>query len=207
MKNKIIGLLLTLLAMISVPLLVTDSTVFKEVQQTFSAEKTEGSGKELHITEALAGNFRKKYGNETLKALAIILNTNYKSNPNSFLSKEKRLSRNAFLKKYPKNGEKYYALITNAVKSTRGKYITYKGKAVYIPYFHLSRGYTLASRKYPYIKTTASPWDCLEKSFKNNQNTTGVSINGINALCQRGLSCTEALNSYLNGAKTTAART
>ncbi len=76
--------------------------------------------------------------------------------------------------------------------------LEYKGKAVFIPTASLSIGFTQEHPDYPYIKSVASPWDCTHKDFVyGKEYARGISMAGINYLCENGMSYTEALKWYL----------
>lgn len=209
MKKKLIGLLLVLVTMVSIPLFAVENSAYKEAVAVFAHKSDKkNENEQSKILGITAAKFRKEYSEETLKAIVIILNTNYMENKNNFNLNDSKdyLSQKEFNKKYGNDAEKYYSMIENATESAKGKYITYKSKAVYIPFFYLSEGYTERSLKYPYIRNSASPWDCLSKGYKENNNTTGVSLNGLNTLCKKGLSCKKALKWYLQDIKITAAK-
>ncbi len=76
--------------------------------------------------------------------------------------------------------------------------LLYKGSSVYIPYSSLSSGNTSQSNKYPYMTAVASPWDCNNVSFVYGKDyAEGLSIGGINSLCENGMSAEDALRWYL----------
>ena len=76
--------------------------------------------------------------------------------------------------------------------------ISCKGETVYIPTATLSKGYTEADDSYPYMKSVASPWDCTNKNFVyEKEYPEGISLHGINYLCNEGMSAKEALKWYL----------
>ena len=122
---------------------------------------------------------------ETLKALLVLVRNNlevsgYENNTEDFENKAELQER-----------------LKNLLKSTETE-LLYKGKKVYIPLAELSSGYISTSDEYPYIKTTASPWDCLSPKFIYNKDyAPGISIYGIDYLCKEGLSSEEALTYYL----------
>ena len=76
--------------------------------------------------------------------------------------------------------------------------LKYKGKAVFIPTASLSIGFTQEHPDYPYMKSVASPWDCTHKDFVyGKEYARGISMAGLNYLCENGMSYTEALKWYL----------
>ena len=191
MRRKLIGLLLILAIMASVPIINSGYKIKKDTKTLLSSHKLT---KEEIITGIAANNFCKHYENETIKALILILNTNYKANK---IDKKDILSKDDFIRKY-KKGQEYYSNIENTVKEMSDQYITYKNKAVYIPYFKISKGCTEKDKKYPYLKSSACPWDCLKKDFKPESKSVGVSINSLNEICKRKADYKKALAYFVN---------
>ncbi len=191
MRRKLIGLLLILAIMASVPIINSGYKIKKDTNTLLNQHKMT---KEEIIVGVAANNFRKHYDNETIKALILILNTNYKANK---INNKDILSKDDFIKKY-KNGQEYYSNIENTVKEMSDQYITYKNKAVYIPYFKISKGCTEEDKKYPYLKSSACPWDCLKEDFKPESKSVGVSINSLNEICKQGADYKKALTYFVN---------
>lgn len=191
MKKKITGLLLILAIMAAIPLVFSKNKIKIDTESIFQSKHSE---KIELISSAAAYYFRESYSDETLKALVLILNSNYKTGK---LSKNERLSKRDFLRKY-KKGRDYYSKIENTVKKLSDRYITYKNKAVYIPCFNLSKGYTEKSKEYPYLKSRACPWDVQAKGFNKKSESIGISLNSLNALCKNGESCEKALEHFLD---------
>ncbi|MCH5303453.1 MAG: hypothetical protein J1E41_01195 [Ruminococcus sp.] len=191
MRRKIIGLLLILAIMASVPIIHSGNKIKKDTKSLLSK-------KNLTMDEAalgvLANNFRRDYDNETLKGLVLILNTNYKVNK---INTKEIIGKEEFIKKF-KNGEEYYSKIENTVKNMSGKCITYKDKEVYIPYFTVSKGYTEKNKKYPYLKDAACPWDCMNKDYIKSEESVGVSINSLDKICKSGANYKEALAHFID---------
>lgn len=76
--------------------------------------------------------------------------------------------------------------------------IKYNDKSVFIPTSSLSSGYINTSEEYPYIKAVASPWDTYQKEFVfGKEYPSGISVAGINYLCNEGESYKDALRWYL----------
>lgn len=76
--------------------------------------------------------------------------------------------------------------------------LLYEGESVYIPTSSLSAGRTATNTAYPYMKAVASPWDCLSEDFVyDKEYNCGVSMNGLNYLCENGMDYKEALRWYL----------
>lgn len=188
MKKKITALLLILAIMAALPLVLNLNNI------TINAKKDKNLSRNEIITGIAAYNFRKHYNKETLKAIILILNTNYTTKK---FNKNEIMSKTDFTAKF-KKGEEYYSNIEKTVKEMENEYITYNNKAVYIPYFKVSKGYTENSKKYPYLKACGCPWDTYKKDFKNSDNTVGISINSLDKLCGKGLSYKKAVEYFLN---------
>lgn len=141
-----------------------------------------------------AAKYREGYGIETVKAIALILNTNYKLKPESF-------GKNDFLYKEDASGNisEVYSDIEGAVNSVKEKTLCKDGKAFYIPFSQSSNGKTSASRDYTYLEAVASPWDCFEEGCDEGDVCVGVSLTGVNYLCSNGESFENALLWYLPG--------
>lgn len=191
MKKKILGLLLILAIMASIPLVFNNKKIDLN---TFLKNNPRKNTKTETITNIAANNFRKHYNDETLKALILILNTNYRLNKTD---KKDSISKEAFIKKY-KNGKDYYSKIEKTAKNMKDEFITYHSKPVYIPYFKISKGYTETSKKYPYLKASACPWDKIKKDYNNSKNTIGISINSLDKICSLGTNYKDAVKRFLN---------
>lgn len=190
MKKKIAGLLVILATMAAIPLVLNNRNIVINPNLIKNEEKMT---KNEIITSIAASNFRKHYNKETLKALVLILNTNYKAGK---INKNEIISKSEFLKKY-KNGKDYYSNIENTVKNMKDEYITYRNKAVYIPYFKVSKGYTSESKKYPYLKATACPWDIIKKDYKQSKSKVGISVNSLDKICSLGANYKNAVKRFL----------
>lgn len=191
MKKKITGLLLILAIMAAIPLVFSKNKIKIDTKSIFQSKYSE---KIELISSAAAYYFRESYSDETLKALVLILNSNYKTGK---LSKNERLSKRDFLRKY-KKGRDYYSKIENTAKNLSDRYITYKNKAVYIPCFNLSKGYTEKSKNYPYLKSRACPWDVIEKGYNKKAVSVGISLNSLDRLCENGMNYNTALEYFLS---------
>lgn len=78
--------------------------------------------------------------------------------------------------------------------------ISYKGRLVAIPMVPQNGGFTSTNDEYPYIESVASPWDTFSSSYiRGGIYPCGVSIYGINYLCENGMSYKESLLWYLPG--------
>lgn len=176
MKNKILGFLFILLILAVIPLVNLNKASISKALPVFSDNNDH---KTSLIAQKADATITDNYCDEAVKAVIIILNTNYKCDKNSFSTSDK--------KSYNSKTEKY-------VRELAGKHIVYKGKISPVPYFRYSKGYTATSAKYPYIKNSACPWDC----GKNSDNIEGVSLNSLNELCKNGLNAEQALKHFLS---------
>lgn len=179
-----------LAVMAGLPIIVSRSKLHINAKNSV---KTSISSQNKPVVNAAAYHFRKHYDEKTLKALILILNSNYKAKK---LNKHDSIDKNDFIKKY-KNGKNYYSKIENTVKELDGEYITYKNKPVYIPLFKVSKGNTDFSKKYPYLDAAACPWDKIKKDFKSSGKEVGISVNTLDKLCAQGLSYKEAVGYFL----------
>ena len=189
MKKHMIALILAAAFLIVVPILTVRNNAANDKNNDFISNKENNSD---YLTEILANEFREEYCSEGLKAVGIILNSNYKSG-----EKIQSLNKSEFIKKY-KNGEKYYSLIEKTADEIGDKCITYKGKAVKLPYYYTTNGN--CDDEYSYLKNTANPWDLINKNYTYDSKP-GISLNSLNELCKKGLSCEESLSRYLKDIK------
>ncbi len=189
MKKKLIGFLLILTIMAGVPLFTVKNNCSGEISGAMNQDKNENV-----LTGLLAAKFRKEYTDEALAALAVLLNSNYNSAKEKYnLDKpETYISKKVFLKKC---GDSYYSKIENTAKKYKNTLIKRKGKAVMVPIFYTSAGYTEPSKKYPYIRACAAPWDLLKNSTSSK--TTGISLNSLNELTKQGYGYKKALEYFL----------
>lgn len=83
------------------------------------------------------------------------------------------------------------------IYNSNNEILTFEGKPVAIPAGVCSNGFTEADGGVEYLEATASPWDAFSKRYSKSLSCRGVSADGINYLCQSGLSAEEALGWYL----------
>ena len=124
-----------------------------------------------------------------------MINTDYEINPEYFDldDKEIYLSKEELIN----SDKEYYSKIESIVSSIDKKTLTVKNEKIFIPYSQTSCGYTLDSEDCEYITSVASPWDCFSQDYDENTECIGVSVNGINYLCQNGATAEQALKWYL----------
>lgn len=219
MRIKVIFIIIFLLTMAFLPIIVSKCTATKTTAASVStadyAEKptdnsTENSEKstikpqqessesKAELTDAelcgmVAANYDESYCDETLKALAVILYTNYCLAPDDYNLKDSRI---CILESNAENSVKEnYNTIKSAVSAVYKKALCSNGKVLYIPFTSSTNGKTSSSSEYPYLTAVASPWDSYSNA--NNDEHCGVSLNGINYLCNDGYSYAQALQWYL----------
>lgn len=219
MRIKVIFIIIFLLTMAFLPIIVSKCTATKTTAASVStadyAEKptdnsTENSEKstikpqqessesKAELTDAelcgmVAANYDESYCEETLKALAVILYTNYCLAPDDYDLKDSRI---CILESNAENSVKEnYNTIKSAVSAVYKKALCSNGKVLYIPFTSSTNGKTSSSSEYPYLTAVASPWDSYSNA--NDDEHCGVSLNGINFLCNDGYSYAQALQWYL----------
>lgn len=219
MRIKVIFIIIFLLTMAFLPIIVSKCTATKTTAASVStadyAEKptdnsTENSEKstikpqqessesKAELTDAelcgmVAANYDESYCDETLKALAVILYTNYCLAPDDYDLKDSRI---CILESNAENSVKEnYNTIKSAVSAVYKKALCSNGKVLYIPFTSSTNGKTSSSSEYPYLTAVASPWDSYSNA--NDDEYYGVSLNGINYLCNDGYSYAQALQWYL----------
>lgn len=219
MRIKVIFIIIFLLTMAFLPIIVSKCTATKTTAASVStadyAEKptdnsTENSEKstikpqqessesKAELTDAelcgmVAANYDESYCEETLKALAVILYTNYCLAPDDYDLKDSRI---CILESNAENSVKEnYNTIKSAVSAVYKKALCSNGKVLYIPFTSSTNGKTSSSSEYPYLTAVASPWDSYSNA--NYDEHCGVSLNGINYLCNDGYSYAQALQWYL----------
>ncbi len=219
MRIKVIFIIIFLLTMAFLPIIVSKCTATKTTAASVStadyAEKPtdnsteisekstikpqqESSESKAELTDAelcgmVAAIYDESYCEETLKALAVILYTNYCLAPDDYDLKDSRI---CILESNAENSVKEnYNTIKSAVSAVYKKALCSNGKVLYIPFTSSTNGKTSSSSEYPYLTAVASPWDSYSNA--NNDEHCGVSLNGINYLCNDGYSYAQALQWYL----------
>lgn len=194
------GLLLILMALLPFTAVKCSDGTKNEIKLTSSTVNSKsGNNNNADTNEILVGLTaaicNENFSDEAIKAIAILINTDYEVSPDYFDLEDKEiyLSENTLY-----NSQKeYYSRVEEIVKSMNKKNLTVKNKKVLIPYSQISCGRTLDSEDCEYITSVASPWDCFSQSYDENAECIGVSIIGINYLCQSGASAEKALKWYL----------
>jgi hypothetical protein len=83
--------------------------------------------------------------------------------------------------------------------SDRELYLSENGKLRAIPFAAISNGCTVVGTDFPYLSPVASPWDCLNAQADEQAACVGVSLYGVEYLCEQGYSAEQALCYYLPG--------
>lgn len=208
MKIKIIVLIIVFLIMGAIPVITINNSYLhsnpdNSTSTTSPITKDTTVEKKLSEKEILAGllnaQYTENFSSEALKAMAVILQTNYKANKESFdlSKKEVFLSENDMKEKHNNSYEEIKQKIQLAINSVEEIYIYNKGKIAYIPFSKCSSGFTIRDDKYPDLLSVASPWDSLSKNFSTDNKCVGVSIEGMNFLTKNNNGYEKALMWYL----------
>lgn len=201
MKKKVIALTIFLLFMAFVPFLAAKCSSANTLKPTIQHSKsTSDTAYNTNLENKIlcglvAANYKDGFSEETLKAIAIILNTNYKYDKKSFDTTDKSVC--IFEKDADSKLKDIYPQIKSAVESSKNTIITYNDKPCYIPFSDISNGNTVDSDEYKYITAVASPWDCFANNYDKNCKCVGISLNGIDYLCKNGDSAEKAIKWYL----------
>lgn len=162
--------------------------------ETTATEKVNISKSEKEILCGLvAAEYRDEYCDEALKALAVILYTDYSLSPESFDLSDKNVCI------YKENADESinFTRIESAVDGVYKKTLCVDGKAFFVPFSYVSDGKTEKSKDYPYLYSVASAWDFYSQDYSDKAECIGVSMYGVNYLCENGSEFTDALKWYL----------
>ena len=180
MKKIIAAFSALLLAMAALPVTVVS---FSRGLPSPAADASSDSPQSVLLLAA--GLCPKDCCDETLRAALIIARTNQKAGyvqtPN-FDSDKELLSR-----------------LTGVYYSEKELYLSDNGQFRAIPCAVISNGCTVVSAEFPYLSPIASPWDCLNAQADEQAACIGVSLCGVDYLCERGYSAEQALCYYLPG--------
>ena len=190
MKKKIICMAIIFSLMLIIPFFTVEN------KENFSAKDKFLSKNQ--VCELLSNEFRTEYNTETLKVLAIILQSNYKADKFTL----EYMSKDDFYNKYGEKSDEYYKKIKEAANKTYKKIILHKKSEIYIPYSYVLKSSTDNSDM-KYFKNVATPWDCLRAEYTAGA-TEGISLNSVNQLCKNGYSYEKALNYFMNDIEITA---
>lgn len=199
MKEKVTSILILLVLMALLPFISVkcsnQNTLF-----TYSKKESGTSTKSTDDNELIYGlvaaKYKSEYSEDTIKAITIILNTNYKANSKLYDLENKTdfLNKDEFCNLFSK---KEYGKIKSIVDSVNETTMLFNNKLKIIPFSETSNGKTITDKNYNYISAVASPWDCYFDTYNENNHCVGVSLSGINYLCKNGFTYKEALLWYL----------
>ena len=194
------SLLLVLMALLPFTAVKCSSDTDKSKNRlTSSTSKTKIDTKNSDNNKILVGLTsalcNENFCDEAIKAIAILINTDYEVNPDYFDLEDKGVYSSK--DNLDNSLKEYYSKIHRIVNSMDKKTLTVNNEKIFVPYSQSSCGYTLDSTDCEYITSVASPWDCFTESYDENSQCIGVSINGINYLCKNGVSAEQALKWYL----------
>lgn len=203
--KKITACILILVMMAVIPFSAYKCSNIKRVNNTVIS-KTENNEKEDKSDSSNIDNYEiisgitaalcnKDYCDEALKATAILISTDYSVKPEHFdLDNDNIFMDND---KIDNSNKEYYSKVENIVNNLGNLYLSVKNKKVFIPYSKATCGYTYESDDCKYIISVASPWDCFSKEYREDTECVGVSLYGINYLCENGATAKQALKWYL----------
>lgn len=212
MRIKVIFIITFLLTMAFLPIIISkcsaqntavasystaDEVLNRQTKPSVQSKTQSQKSTELSQAELCgltAANFEENYSEETLKALSVILYTNYTVSPDDYDLTDSEICLPE--SKAENSVKENYNKIKSAVSSVYKKTLCKNGKTFYIPFSNCTNGRTSANSEYPYLTPVASPWDCYSNANSESE-YYGVSLNGINFLCNDGSSYEEALLWYL----------
>ncbi len=185
MKSRIAAIICLLILMALIPAAVVGMSG-NNIKMTSSTPDTavKSDDKSQTVINTAVSLCGKDFCDEALKAALIIAESNYlsgtkmKTNDNS-------------------SDKELYNRVEQIYNSNNKIYFTYNEKAVYIPCSACSNGATVTSGKYEYICPVASPWDCDCPEYNKDIACEGISMYGVNYLCEKGYSAEDSLEYYL----------
>lgn len=185
MKSRIAAIICLLILMALIPAAVVGMSG-NDVKMTSSTPDTavKSDDKSQTVINTAVSLCGKDFCDEALKAALIIAESNY-------------LSRIKMKTNDNSSDKELYNRVEQIYNSNNEIYFTYNEKAVYIPCSPCSNGATVTSGKYEYLSTAASPWDCDCPEYNKDIACEGVSIYGVNYLCEKGYSAEDSLEYYL----------
>lgn len=203
MKLKLISIILFLVIMAILPLTVVKCS-FSNCNSEYSDIKNDDSehinneqanDKNALLCGLVAAQYDESYCDKTIKAIAILMQSDYDAEPQKFDLKNKDI----YLSKDEAGNsvKEKYSDFEKAVNSVSEIKITKGDKPLYIPFAKISNGQTIADNEYDYLSPVASPWDCFNVNYEPESKCTGVSFCGVDYLCRGGMTAEEALKWYL----------
>ena len=198
MKKRLSALALLLFAMAALPLSIvrchfsepaketTDSaateaeTITTEKPSERTEKQTEKTDKDRETAVSYAASLcDEDFCDEAVRAALILANTNL-----------------PFLDGSDYNSDSELKEHVEAINNSDSE-LLWHGEKHFIPCSPLSGGATQTDSDYPYLRSVASPWDCLDEKYGENADCAGVSMRGVNYLCRRGFTAEESLLHYL----------
>lgn len=180
MKGKIIAFIVVLAAMATLPLV----SIHFERQLSASSAATADepqSEKSKAVCSRACAMCQPSYCDEALHAALIAAESEYRYKP---------------FQVQDISDKELYKRLLSVYNSNKEIFLTYRSKNVPIPYARRSNGLTSSNKHYPYICAVASPWDVFSV-YEPNVDCIGISMDGINYLCENGMTAEEALLWYL----------
>lgn len=201
-KAKILSIGILLVIMALLPVVAVKCSYTDDNRKTSSStydsvsnNKINKNDKNKILCGLVAGEYKESYCDETIKAIAILINTDYTVNPDSFDVNDSETC--IFEEDADNSLKENYSKIQDIYNSVSELKISIDKNVKYIPYSDSSNGSTIPSEKYSYLCSVASPWDCYSESYSEDVECIGVSLNGIDYLCRNGAKAEEALKWYL----------
>ena len=178
MRDKILMIILFFVLMAAIPLCFIANNA---TQNGMIDQKSEKPDPYISYVAELCDE---DYCDEALKAMAVIAKTNSrlggklrsKTNNNSDLELYKRIK---------------------SLSSKENIIISIDNKQTEIPVSKCSNGNTASSPDNKHLTAAASPWDCFSPSYSNDAKCVGVSADGLEYLCENGMSAEDALRWYI----------
>lgn len=194
MRGKICTVLVLLILTAVLPMAASRCSAKNRASQAVSTADTPENPKfsDEILCALTAGLYKNSYSAETVKATAILMNTDYRAKPDSFEANDFLYEENA-----SGNMKDVYSEIRKAAESVKNKTLRKKSEVLFIPFSETSNGTTYKNVNYKYLHSVASPWDCYAENYDENAECVGVSLSGIDYLCKNGCSAEEALLWYL----------
>lgn len=203
MKSKILSVILFLVIMAVLPLSVINCSFVNSDSKNTKIENNENKSSKNELIDdkktllygLVAAQYDESYCDETIKAIAILMQSDYDTEPQKFDLSNKSM--------YLSDEEVENSIISKCsdfkitVDSVSEIEILKDNKALYIPFTKISNGQTITDKEYNYLFSVASPWDCFNANYTPESKCVGVSICGLDYLCKNGMTAEEALKWYL----------
>lgn len=203
MKLKLISIILFLVIMAALPISVVKCNFTNsdsgnsEIKNNVSepSDSKQINDQKTLLCGLVAAQYDESYCDETIRAIAILMQSDYDAEPQKFHLKNKDI----YLSKNEAENsiKEKYSDFEKAVNSVSEIKITKDNKTLYIPFAKISNGQTITDKEYDYLSPVASPWDCFNVNYEPENKCAGVSLCGLDYLCKSGMTAEEALKWYL----------